>query len=96
LCDTNLSKTKWLKIDSCRPLQLVALYKEKQSTYNPTCNTDKTADYTCDLKCRTRGIQIAATNFGFIMAFRELFLSESITQVAQMYLDMVDHYEGLL
>jgi hypothetical protein len=69
-------------------------FKKINKSIDTTCNTDKSLDYTCELKCRTRGIQIAATNCGIIIAFREMWLSESRTQVALMYMDIVDNYIG--
>ena len=48
------------------------------------------------MKCKTRGIQIACNNCGIVVAHRELFGSESLTQVALMYLDMADNYIGKL
>jgi hypothetical protein len=59
-----------------------------------TCNTDKSKDYSCDLKCRTRGIQLAASNCGIVLAFREIYLAETKAQVALMYLDICDNFVG--
>jgi hypothetical protein len=96
LCDTNKSKAKWLKIDQCKPIEKAIAFKELRNTYTATCNTDKTLAYSCDLKSRTRGIQIAATNCGFIIGFREMFGSESIIQVADMYMDIADNFKGII
>ena len=56
-----------------------------------SCNTDKTSTFSCLLKCKTRGVEQACTSCGVIIGIRELFGSESLTQVAQMYMDMSDH-----
>ena len=55
-------------------------------------NTDKTNVYACDMKVKTRGIQLALTNCGIIVAYRELYGSESTTQVALVYLDLCDNF----
>ena len=55
------------------------------------CNTDKTISFSCLLKCKTRGVELACTPCGLIIGIRELFGSESLTQVAQVYMDMSDH-----
>jgi len=60
-----------------------------------SCNTDKTKDFGCPLKCHTRGIQICATNCGIIIGYREIFLAESKTQVAVMLLDIYDNYQSI-
>ena len=36
---------------------------------------------------------LALSNCGIIVGYRELYGSESITQVANMYLDMVDQFQ---
>ncbi len=63
---------------------------------NIHCNNDKTKVYTCLLKCKTIGILIAASPCGVILGLRELYGSESPTQTAYFYLDLVDNYEGKL
>jgi hypothetical protein len=56
-------------------------------------NNDKTITHTCDVKVKTRGILLALSNCGIILGYRELYGSESVTQVANMYLDIVDLFQ---
>ena len=93
MVDTNLNKNKWL-IKSDLPLFLVSDYLLQKNPID-SCNTDKTKDYSCQLKCRTRGLELAATNCGIVVGYREIFLAESKTQVALMYLDICDNYQSL-
>ena len=70
-------------------------FKRKQSNFNENaCNVDKTDSYTCDIKCRTRGLLLACSNCGVIIAYRELFGAESLTQVAILFVDIFDNYKG--
>lgn len=94
MCDTNATNNVWIAKDKIRPIEILDKYIQSINTGPVSCNTDKTKQYTCDLKCRTRGIQIAAFNCGVILGWREMYLSESITQVALMYLDIIDNYIG--
>ncbi len=96
LCDTNFTKNKWIERNSIRPIkQLLDFIDMRTEKQELTCNTDKSLAYTCELKVRTRGIQICASNCGIIIAFREMFLSESKHQVAIMYIDIADHFIGI-
>ncbi len=96
LCDTNMGKNKWLRRDHIRPLKtLFDFIETRVNDKDLACNTDKSLAYTCDLKVRTRGIQICATNCGIILAFREMFLSETKHQVAIMYVDISNHFNGM-
>jgi hypothetical protein len=70
-------------------------YRDKEESIkekNKFCNVDKTDSYTCDIKCRTRGIIIACTNCGVIIGSRELYGAESLSQVCQFFLDIKDKY----
>ena len=60
-----------------------------------TCNTDKSKNFSWDMKCKTRGIQLACANCDIIYRFRELFGAESCTQVAQMYIDLCEAFNGM-
>ncbi len=60
-----------------------------------TCNTDKSKIFSCEMKCKTRGIQLACSDTGIIIGFRELYGAESCTQVAQMYFDLCESYDGI-
>lgn len=70
----------------------------KRTIYNEldTCNTEKSKLTSCDIKCKTRGILIMATNCGIVVSFREMYGAESLTQVALFYLDTLDHWQGKL
>ena len=46
-------------------------------------------------KCKTRGIQLACANCGIIYGFCELLGAESCTQVAQMYIDLCEAFNGM-
>ena len=61
------------------------LLKMRVNTYPTGCNTDTTITHACDVKVNTRGILLALSNCGIIVGYRELYGSESITQVANMY-----------
>jgi transcription elongation factor Elf1 len=81
----------WYKKDSISREVLDLYFNQKNKQRKLTsCNTDKTSVYACNLKCKTRGIELACSNCGIVLAFRELYGSESLTQVAYMYLDLVD------
>ena len=69
------------------------LVKTRVNPFPSGCNTDKTISHTCDVKVKTRSILLALSNCGIIVGYRELYGSESITQVANMYLDMVDQFQ---
>ncbi len=57
--------------------------------YGATCNTNKDQSIPYLNKTKTRGLLIAAFNCGFIIGYRELYGSESLSQVALFYLDIV-------
>ena len=59
------------------------------------CNTDKAKVFSCEHKCKTHGILLAAFNCGIVIGYRELFGKESTTQVALLYLDIYDYYIGI-
>jgi hypothetical protein len=86
---------KWYKKDDL-PTNLLNNYIESKTNRKllSSCNTDKTSCFSCDMKCRTRGIQLGINNCGVIVGYRELFGSESSSQVALMYLDICDHYQS--
>ena len=98
LCKTERMDFRWFCRDDL-PSTLLQTFIDTHRLTSETltsCNTDKTNIYTCEMKCKTRGIQIACNNCGIVVAHRELFGSESLTQVALMYLDMADNYIGKL
>ena len=52
-----------------------------------TCRVEK--DVKCNNKCRSKGIMIAAYNCGIICGYREIFTSESLSQVSIFLLDLI-------
>ena len=73
---------------------MLEAYVKMKKSIGTNCNNDKTRFYTFFMKCKTIGVLIASTNCGIILGFRELFGSESPTQVANFYMDLIDHYQG--
>lgn len=59
-----------------------------------SCNTDKTILHACDVKVKTRGILLVLNSCGVIAGYRELYGSESLTQVANLYLDICDVFKS--
>jgi hypothetical protein len=55
---------------------------EKHSIEQTSCKIDKTCTIPCNKKCRTTGILLSVYNCGIVCGYRELFSSESLTQVA--------------
>ena len=47
-------------------------------------------------KVKTRGLILAVNNCGIIAGAREMFGAESLSQMAQLYLDIVDNIEGVI
>ena len=64
-----------------RPSNQIHLQKKNEIGIEKTCNTDKSNIFACAMKCKTRGIHLACENQGKILAYRELYDSESFTQV---------------
>ena len=89
------SKLKWIQREYIsEDLYTAYLFKLNRPVFNLQCNTDKTQVTTCEIKCKTRGILLSATNCGIVISFRELFGSESLSQVSLLYLDTLDNYMG--
>ena len=59
------------------------------------CNTIKIGTTSCDVKEKTRGILLMIASCGVIIGYREIYGSESITQVANMYLDIVELFKSI-
>ncbi len=79
------------------PPDLLNQYLEKKTSEIgtiKTCNTDKSKIFACEMKCKTRGVQLACSDSGIVLAFRELYGAESCTQVAQMYVDLCESFIG--
>ncbi|CAF1087177.1 unnamed protein product, partial [Brachionus calyciflorus] len=47
----------------------------------------------CDFKTRTKGILISAFNCGIVTGYREIFGSESCSQVLLFYLDVIEKFK---
>ena len=93
-CETTNKEQKWCSAaDVHIDIKTEFLAKTHVNPFPSGCNTDKTVSHTCDVKVKTRGILLALSNCGIIVGYRELYGSESITQVANMYLDMVDQFQ---
>ena len=74
---------KWFRKDFI-PKDLLTKYickKKMKLALKKTCNTDKSNIFACAIKCKTRGIHLACEDQGKILAYRELYGSESFTQV---------------
>ena len=102
LCRTNSSSNNLLWFENRDiPKELIQSYKDSKAEHVhrdkfTSCDTDKASKfYTCFYKIRTRGIILAASNCGIIIGFTEIFGAESLTQVAQFYLDICDHFSGI-
>ncbi len=71
------------------------IYNQKVIVFLPTkCNTDKTAQYTCDVKVKTCGLLLACTPCGIILNVKEFYGAESCPQVALFYLETRKNIEG--
>ena len=93
LCKTNLINLKWVSRDKISTDQYNTFTNKDPD--NLDCNTDKEAVYSCTIKCKTRGIILAASNCGIILSFREIYGSESLSQVGLFYLDLLDNFKGI-
>jgi hypothetical protein len=96
LCLTSEQKLKWIEVDKI-PTDIFDAFsnKGKSSVSLSSCNTDKAKVFSCEHKCKTRGILLAVFNCGILIGYRELFRKESTTQVALLYLDIYDYYIGI-
>ena len=52
--------------------------------------------FACNYKVKTRGLILAVYNYGIIAGAREMLGAESLSQVAQLYLDKVDNIEDYI
>ena len=93
--DPSKNGLTWFKLDDA-PAKLLSEFKSGIDTKDAetTCSTDKTKVNTCDYKTRTCGLQIFCSNCGVILGFRELYGSESCTQVSMMLLDLHENFTG--
>jgi hypothetical protein len=97
LCKTTKSDLKWYLATSIPP-NVLQIFKDRNNSneIKMSYNTDKSKFLSCDLKCRTRGLQLACMNCGIILVYKELYGSESCTQVALMYLQICANFSGKL
>ena len=90
----NMDSPKWICANKISNQMREEYTKRKRNINAASCNTDKTAMYACDVKVKSRGILLAVTNCGVILSYREIFGSESITQVSNFYLDTIDNLQS--
>ena len=102
IVSTNVDKNgkAWFKREDI-PKKLYEAFKARDKNIgndasDDTCKTDKTKVNSCDYKTRTCGIQVLCSNCGIILGFRELFGSESCTQVGNILVDSYKYFQGLL
>jgi hypothetical protein len=94
-CCTNKKQNKWLKIKDV-PITMYNNFlntQTKKTVEISSCNTDKTK-LTIYNKCKTRGIVLVVYNCGIVLSFRELYGSESLSQVGLFLLDTIDAMKG--
>lgn len=87
----------WYKLADI-PAKLLASFietKNQPTTEEPICNTDKTKVNTCEYKSRTCGLQVFCSNCGIILYFKELYGSESCSQLGLMLLDLHENFDGI-
>ena len=58
------------------------------------CQVDKTDEFACDLKTKTRGLLIGCSNCGIIICYKEMYAKESLTQVARLILATKHNFKG--
>ena len=93
LCLNEMGQHCWFKSDDLPPDMYLEFIKSKsQPDYGISCNRDKSKFFSCDMKTKTRGIQIGCTNCGICVCWRELYGSESLTQVGLLHLDTCDNF----
>lgn len=93
--DHKYQKLEFEKVDY--PKKLLEEFKivsSDNSEISNTFNTDKSKVYTCESKTSTCGLQIFCSNCGLILGFKEMFGSESCTQVAVQLTEFRKHFKG--
>ena len=99
LCEFENNKTYWITEDDIKLSYLQDYYrfkkeleiKFKNELTDLSCNTLKKITFPCEIKCKTRGLFVSAYNCGIINGYREIFGSESISQVLLFYLDIIEN-----
>jgi hypothetical protein len=86
---------KWCKVSSI-PSILLESYRisKNKGRSTSTCNTDKTAQYTCEMKVKTCGLLLACTPCNIILNVKEFYGAESCSQVALFYLETRKNFKG--
>lgn len=94
-CKGNTFNYRWLTEHDLQK-NLLQQFRDikKASLGDQHCNTDKSIQYTCEIKVRTRGIETLCSNCGTILAFKEIYGSESLTQGALLYLELFQNFKG--
>ena len=94
MCETGPNDKKWFAANDV-PCDIKGAYisKVRPSEYLNQCNIIKISITSCEVKVKTRGILLMIASCGVIVGYREICGSESITQEANMYLDMVELFK---
>jgi hypothetical protein len=85
----------WLsekQLQACRNKDFSETIFEHRNKYMSNKNTDNILS-SCDKKARTRGILIASSNCGIVTGFKEIFGSESLSQVSAFCCGLIDYYD---
>ena len=98
LCEFDGDKAHWIIEDEIKIGYIKEFYefkkaveeKNKDEYTDVTCKTLRKKPFGCEIKCKTRGLLISAYNCGIINGFREIFVSESISQVLLFFLDIIE------
>ena len=85
---------KWVPKELIPKETLILFRNNKNYSELRSCNTEKSQYYSCEVKCKTRGVIIAASNCGLVLGWREIYGAESCTQVALFYLNLANLYVG--
>jgi len=87
---------RWVKAEAL-PVELLDEFRtlKNRGRSATKCNTDKTAQYTCDVKVKTCGLLLACTPCGIILNVKEFYGAESCPQVALFYLETRKNFEGI-
>ena len=96
MCETGENQQKWFSANDV-PSDIKAAYisKLRPAEESTQCNTIKISVTSCPVKVKTRAILLMIACCGVIVGYREIYGSESITQVANMYLDVVELFKSI-
>ncbi len=94
-CETTSNEQKWfLAQDVPESIRDEYMNKVRSPVNECVCNTHKINTTSCDVKVKTREILSILSNCGVIVGYREIYGSESITQVANLYLNIADLFQS--